>query len=67
MMNVVLNGQSYECEVKLSLVELLQKLGISEQQVAVEINCEIVPRSQHTSRVINPGDRIEIVQAIGGG
>jgi sulfur carrier protein len=33
----------------------------------VERNGEIVPRSQHASTVVDSGDRLEIVQAIGGG
>ncbi|MBU2097476.1 MAG: sulfur carrier protein ThiS, partial [Gammaproteobacteria bacterium] len=34
---------------------------------AVEVNAEIVPRSQHAVSVLNPGDAVEIVHAIGGG
>jgi sulfur carrier protein len=37
------------------------------QRVAVEVNLEIVPRSQHANRSLSAGDRVEIVRAIGGG
>jgi sulfur carrier protein len=35
--------------------------------VAVEVNLDIVPRARHATHVINDGDRIEIVQFVGGG
>jgi sulfur carrier protein len=46
---------------------LLLEMGLVGKRVAVEINHEIVPRAQHGDRVLRDGDRIEIVQAIGGG
>ena len=41
--------------------------GLAGKRVAVEVNLEIVPRSQHATRVLREGDRVEIVHAIGGG
>lgn len=46
---------------------LLKALELSGRRVAVEINEEIVPRSQYGDRQLADGDRIEIVHAIGGG
>ncbi|MGV8409398.1 sulfur carrier protein ThiS, partial [Pseudomonas aeruginosa] len=37
------------------------------RRVAVELNLDIVPRSQHASTALKDGDRVEIVHAIGGG
>ena len=46
---------------------LLDDAGYGERRVAVEVNGEIVPRSAHGQRVLADGDRVEIVQALGGG
>lgn len=50
-----------------TLEGLLKALGLSGRRIAVEINQEIVPHSQHGDRQLADGDRIEIVHAIGGG
>ncbi len=66
-MDIVLNGESRHIEPKLTIAGLLQSEGLAERRVAVEINGEIVPRGLHPTRQLAPGDRIEIVHALGGG
>ncbi len=46
---------------------LLEASGYAGRRVAVEVNREIVPRSLHAQYALHEGDRVEIVQAIGGG
>ena len=67
MHTIVLNGQSRPCAVGRTLRDLLAETGYAQRRVAVEINREIVPRSEHAQREIRDGDRIEIVHALGGG
>jgi sulfur carrier protein len=45
----------------------LQDLGLTGKRLALEINQEIVPRSSFDTCMLHAGDRVEIVQAIGGG
>ena len=66
-MNIILNGTAREYPDKLSASELLRSLGLADKRLALEINEEIVSRSTFDSHIINPGDRVEIVHAIGGG
>jgi len=66
-MNIILNGDAREYPDKLSASELLYSLGLADKRLALEINQEIVPRSTFDKHLINPGDRVEIVHAIGGG
>lgn len=66
-MNLSINGQSHELDSPASVADLLQHLGMAERRVAVERNGELVPRSLHAQQQLSDGDRIEIVQAIGGG
>ena len=67
MMKVLLNGEPREVAEGLSLRALLDASPYAQRRIAVEINREIVPKSLHAERVLCEGDRIEIVQAMGGG
>ena len=66
-MNIILNGNAREYPDKLSASELLRSLGLADKRLALEVNQEIVPRNTFDNHMINPGDRVEIVHAIGGG
>ena len=66
-MHIQLNGEARDIAPGTTLVQLLEAEGLAHRRVAVEINGEIVPRSQYSERIIAEGDRLEIVHAIGGG
>ena len=66
-MRIVLNGQDRTVEGCPTVASLLHDAGYGERRVAVEVNLEVVPRSQHATRTLADGDRVEIIQAIGGG
>jgi len=66
-MQVEVNGESRELRDDLTVAELVEDMGFSGRRIAVEINLEIVPRSSHQRHHLKNGDRVEIVQAIGGG
>ncbi|WP_298185494.1 sulfur carrier protein ThiS [Acidiferrobacter sp.] len=66
-MQIYVNGAPCAMPETAHLSALLLDLGLLDKRVAVEINHEIVPRAQHSERALRDGDRIEIVQAIGGG
>ena len=66
-MHIVLNGTDREIPENLSAGDLLQDLGLAGRRLALEINQEIVPRSRFDNHILLAGDRVEIVQAIGGG
>lgn len=66
-MQLIINGESQQFETALSVADLLQRLDMAERRVAIELNGEILPRSQHGSRQLSDGDQLEIVHAIGGG
>ncbi|MGH8077505.1 MAG: sulfur carrier protein ThiS [Lysobacter sp.] len=66
-MDIVLNGEPRQIAPPTTVLQLLQREGLAERRVAVEVNGEIVPRSRHGERSLTQGDRIEIVHALGGG
>jgi sulfur carrier protein len=66
-MNIIVNGESQSLESDLSLGQLLEKLGLNGKRIAVEVNRDIVSRSDYDSFKLSDDDIIEIVNAIGGG
>ena len=50
-----------------TILALVQELGLDVRKVAVERNLEIVPKSLHAATPVAQGDRIELVQFVGGG
>ena len=66
-MNIILNGASRDVPDNLSASELLLSLDLADKRLALEVNQKIIPRSTFDSHAIKPGDKVEIVHAIGGG
>lgn len=66
-MQIQLNGEPRELAPATSILQLLEQLDLVGRRVAVELNLDIVPRSAHATIILQPGDRVEVVHAIGGG
>lgn len=66
-MQVYINGEEQNINEISTVAELVEKLALNLRKVAVEINLAIIPRSLYAQTRINAGDKIEIVQFIGGG
>ncbi len=66
-MKILLNGQEKRLPGPITVAALLAEMGLAQRRVAVEINQEIVPRSRHAEMQLQEQDRVEIVNAIGGG
>lgn len=67
MISISLNGEAREAPKGLTLAELLDWLKLPQDRVAVERNLKIVPRESWAGTVVEEGDRLEIVQFVGGG
>ncbi len=66
-MHIQLNGEAYTLSESLSVAGLIEHLQLAGRRVAVELNFEIVPRSQYETTLLKENDSVEIVHAIGGG
>jgi sulfur carrier protein len=67
LMNLVINGQSQSFESSLTLADLIDRLGMKADRVAVELNREIVARAKWPEIALKDGDQLEIVHFVGGG
>jgi sulfur carrier protein len=69
-MRLQINGEERELEPPagpFTLADLVDKLGMKSDRVAVELNREIVPRDRWVETNLKGGDRLEIVHFVGGG
>jgi sulfur carrier protein len=66
-MKIEVNGELRELSTGATVADLIDQLSLTGKRLAVELNEDIVPRSQHADIRLNDGDRVEVVHAIGGG
>ena len=66
-LNIMFNGDAMEIDGPLAVDQLLANLEIDERRVAVEHNLQILKRAAYGSTMVRDGDRIEVVNAVGGG
>lgn len=67
MIEITVNGQSVEIEQPMTVEQVLDSVEVPPNYLAVEVNAEVVPREDYTTRVIGPGDDVEVVTLVGGG
>ena len=63
---VKINGEELDIAGKL-VTELLAENGFDAKRVAVELNGDILPKSQYDSTILRDGDSVEVVSFVGGG
>ena len=64
---IQLNGSSYKINTGTNLNELLNKLEIQKDKVAIELNGDIVEKNKYEKITLSKDDKVEIVHFIGGG
>ena len=67
MLSLTVNGEPRRAPVGARVADLVAMLGLDGRRVAVAIGREVVPRSQQALRELRDGDRVEILEAVGGG
>jgi sulfur carrier protein len=68
IIEIVINGEKRSVPEHSTVRSLLEELGVAHREgTAVAVNMEVVPRTAHLTTVLHSGDRVEIVQAVGGG
>ncbi len=64
---VLVNGDEHALCAGATVAELLARLGLAGRRVAVAVNRNVVPRSRYAAHALTAGDRVEILEAVGGG
>lgn len=66
-MQIQLNGEQYVGPDAMTVAELLERLEIESTRVAVELNLDILPKTEYAATRLNEGDQLEVVHFVGGG
>jgi sulfur carrier protein len=66
-MRIEVNGEPRELPGPMTILALLDTLGLGQKPVAVERNAQIVPRAEHAQALLADGDKLEVVHFVGGG
>lgn len=66
-MKVFINGETREINQQLNLRELLEKLELPQERVAVELNKEVVRKKDWEAVKVSDGDKLEVIHFVGGG
>jgi thiamine biosynthesis protein ThiS len=66
-MQIHVNGAAREVPDNYTAAELVAAMDLTGKRIAMEVNLEIVPRSRYATHRFQSGDKVELVQAIGGG
>jgi sulfur carrier protein len=66
-MQIIVNGEQRDVNDGLTAAQLVEDMAITAKRIAMEVNLEIVPRSSYAEYTFQPGDKVEIVHAVGGG
>jgi len=64
---IQVNGKDLEVNNQSSAADLINQLGYQDQRIALEVNETIISKSKHAEFVLNTGDQVEIIKAVGGG
>ena len=67
MLTIIVNGEQRAAQPGWTVTDLLQEMSLDPGRVAIERNLEILSRADWRKTAIQPGDRYEIVQFVGGG
>ena len=64
---VLVNGETRTIDAECTIARLVSSLGLERRRVAVAVNRNVIPRSAFDSSRLANGDRVEILEAVGGG
>ena len=66
-MKIIVNGEKISIPEDSNIQDLVAELGYKNKRIAIEVNEAIIPKSKHQSHLLESLDRIEVINAVGGG
>ena len=64
---IMLNGEAHRLPAGCNVQQLIDRLQLTGQALAIAVNRQVIPRASWQEKVFQETDRVEIVRAIGGG
>ena len=64
---IIVNGEEITLPENSNIQDLIAQLGFTNKRIAIEINEAIIPKSKHQSHPLKNHDRVEVINAVGGG
>ena len=64
---IIVNGEKISIPEDSNIQDLVAELGYKNKRIAIEVNEAIIPKSKHQSYLLESSDRVEIINAVGGG
>lgn len=66
-MKIIVNGEKISIPEDSNIQDLVAELGYKNKRIAIEVNEAIIPKSKHQSYPLKSSDRVEVINAVGGG
>ena len=66
-MKIIVNDEKIELPYNSNIEDLVIHLGYKNQRIAIEINKTIIPKSNHSKYLLKNQDKVEVINAVGGG
>ena len=66
-MKIIVNGEEISIPEDSNIQNLVAELGYKNKRIAIEVNEVIIPKSKHQSYLLESSDRVEVINAVGGG
>ena len=66
-MRITVNGEIFNTSKDGTITDLLSELQVNPARVAVEVNLTIIKKSEYQMHRLCDGDKVEIVNFVGGG
>ncbi len=66
-MNLHVNGENYQSDAGLTIGQLLKRLDLQAERVVLELNLNILNSTDNLNTELHEGDKLEIIQFVGGG
>ena len=67
MMKIIINGQEKEFKENSTLQEVLKALSLEGKVMAAAVNMNIVKQDEWNTYIIQEGDKLELLDFVGGG
>ncbi|SHH24190.1 sulfur carrier protein ThiS [Tepidibacter thalassicus] len=64
---MIVNGEKIDFKEEITVKDLLEKLNLNPDTVVVEVNFNIISKSEYTDKKLSKKDKIEIINFVGGG